>query len=286
MPGPAPAALNPSAPGVLAYAWASDVVIVACHVARRRTATDALGAAIADAIADPSLGHLPPPSARAIVVGTQSAAIAETARFAREIDEVGAALVNPALFPLTVMNAASGLAAIQHQCEGPNVTLSNGASSALDALVYAADLVVDARASVVFAGGFETLAGESAGRESALAVIWMLMTAERSLALNAGPCARLVAAASAASAIHDEAIDLSTALVAAAAHAGRHALEPHERQSVIRTVVIGSAVLALEALADAVQAGEGVTALVTGGQGEPVGTALILARARSSGERD
>ena len=283
MPGPAPAALTPSAPGLLAYAWPADVVIVACSVARRPTASDALGAAIADAIANPRLGHLAPPSARAIVVGTQSAAIAETARFAREIDDVGAALVNPALFPLTVMNAASGLAAIQHQCEGPNVTLSNGASSALDALVYAADLVVDARASVVFAGGFETLADESAGSESALAVIWALMTAERSLELHAVSCARLVAAASAASAIHGEAIDLSTALVAAAAHAGRHALEPHEREAVTNAVIVENALQALGALADAVEAGEAVTALVTGGQGEPVGTALILARPRSSG---
>lgn len=283
MPGPARVVMNPLAAGVLAYGWPAEVVIVACSVARRPAASDALDAAIADLIADPRLGRLAPPSARAIAVGTQSAAIAETTRFAQEIHEGGAALVNPALFPLTVMNAASGLAAIQHQCEGPNVTLCNGPSSALDALVYAADLVADGRASVVFAGGFETLSDGSPPEEAAMAVVCAVMTAEHSREARAQPCARLIATASAASAVQGNAMDLSPALVAAAEHAGRHALDPRERADVTRMVVVETAAQALGALADVAQAGEAMTALVTGGPAEPAGTALILARPRSSG---
>lgn len=100
--------------------------------------------------------ELPPPSRRALVIGTHTAALHEVITFLEEVRRVGPSLVNPGLFPFTVMNAAAGLAAIHYQCEGPNITLNNGQTSALDALAYAADLVASGQAEVVFAGGIES----------------------------------------------------------------------------------------------------------------------------------
>ncbi|HTQ80120.1 MAG TPA: beta-ketoacyl synthase N-terminal-like domain-containing protein, partial [Thermoanaerobaculia bacterium] len=56
----------------------------------------------------------------------------------------------------TVMNAPAGITAIEYDCKGANITLNNGASSAIDAVVYAADLVASGAAEIVFAGGFES----------------------------------------------------------------------------------------------------------------------------------
>src|SRR5262245_62104271 len=85
------------------YAWPMPIVVCAWSTVRAATAAEALEQSIAAIAADLGSKRLPPPIGRAIVVGTQSAAIAETVRFANEIAAVGAALVNPGLFPPTVM---------------------------------------------------------------------------------------------------------------------------------------------------------------------------------------
>jgi Beta-ketoacyl synthase, N-terminal domain len=121
----------------------------------------ALLAALAKCIAHPATGALPDPPRRALVVGTHTAALHEVIVFLEEVRRVGAALVNPGLFPFTVMNAAAGLAAIHYHCEGPNITLNNGVTSALDAIACAADLVASGQADIAFAGGLESFGPET-----------------------------------------------------------------------------------------------------------------------------
>jgi hypothetical protein len=128
------------------------------HQARRgeRSAGGrSLGLALARTLTHPNIGQLPGPAQRAIVVGTNVAALEETVRFQEEIETVGPNLANPALFPVTVMNAAAGLAAIDYDCQGPNVTLQGGARCAIDAIAYGADLVASGSTQISFAGGFE-----------------------------------------------------------------------------------------------------------------------------------
>src|SRR6185436_5122049 len=128
---------------------------------------------------------------RAIVVGTWAAALNEVGSFIEEVGAVGASLVNPGLFPFTVINAAAGLAAIEHRCQGPNLTLNNGMTSALDAIACAADLVSTGRADVAFAGGFEALSErvcKAFGRERepvAAAAVLVVQTLERAQAAGA-----------------------------------------------------------------------------------------------------
>jgi Beta-ketoacyl synthase, N-terminal domain len=123
----------------------------------RSPGAEALLAALGRAIASLDPADLPPPGERALVVGTRTAALDEVATFIQEVEAVGANLVNPGLFPVTVMNAAAGLAAIHFGIEGPNLTLNSGALSALEAVAYGADLLAAGRARLVFVGGFESL---------------------------------------------------------------------------------------------------------------------------------
>lgn len=280
MSGVANSGLIPARIGgtVLAYSWPTDVVITAGARAEAPSAARALSTAIARILANPRVGSLVPPAERAIVVGTQSAAIAETTRFAREIHEVGAALVNPGLFPLTVMNATSGLVAIERQCEGPNVTLCNGPASALDALVVAADLVVEGRATIAFAAGFETAAATASSQQAAAAVACAVMTGERARAAGAQADARLIATASAASVPDRSSADLAADLLAAAGQAGRDALG--EARHGVSPIHLASAAEVLEALAEVIAGAVAeVTALVACRPDPPSGTALILVRA-------
>lgn len=159
----------------------------------------ALMAAIGQCIAHPATGTLPEPARRALVVGTHTAALHEVIVFLEEVRRVGAALVNPGLFPFTVMNAAAGLAAIHYQCEGPNVTLNNGATSALDALAYAADLVASGQTDIAFAGGLESFGAETSaafGRglpPVTMAAVLAVTTPRHAMAMGCRVNARLLA---------------------------------------------------------------------------------------------
>ena len=123
----------------------------------RSPGAEALLAALGRALACLDPADLPQPAERALVVGTRTAALDEVATFIQEVAAVGASLVNPGLFPVTVMNAAAGLAAIHYGIEGPNLTLNCGALSALEAVAYGADLLAAGRARLVLAGGYESL---------------------------------------------------------------------------------------------------------------------------------
>lgn len=159
----------------------------------------ALLAALGKCIGHPATGTLPSPPRRALVVGTHTAALHEVIVFLEEVRRVGPALVNPGLFPFTVMNAAAGLAAIHYQCEGPNITLNNGATSALDALAYAADLVAGGHAEIAFAGGLESFGAETSsafGRRLepvTVAAVLAVTTPRNAMALGCRANARLLA---------------------------------------------------------------------------------------------
>jgi hypothetical protein len=149
--------------------------------------------------------ELPPPAERALVIGTHTAALHEVITFLEEVRRVGPSLVNPGLFPFTVMNAAAGLAAIHYQCEGPNITLNNGQTSALDALAYAADLVASGQAEVAFAGGIESFGpqtGAAAGfrpppaSQITVSAVLAVTTLERAAALRGRSNVRLLAVGS------------------------------------------------------------------------------------------
>lgn len=165
----------------------------------RAPGTLALLAAIGKCIGHPSTGALPSPERRALVVGTHTAALHEVIVFLEEVRRVGPTLVNPGLFPFTVMNAAAGLAAIHYQCAGPNITLNNGATSALDALSYAADLVAGGHAEIAFAGGLESFGPKTSaafGRSLApvtVAAVLAVTTPRHAMALGCRVNARLLA---------------------------------------------------------------------------------------------
>jgi hypothetical protein len=142
---------------------AADVALAPWPTADRLLGVRAPGAAalvtaLGRLTAPNGAGSLHEPRHRAVVVGTWTAALNEVHEFISEVEEVGANLVNPGIFPFTVINAAAGLAAIEHHCEGPNLTLNNGPTSALDAVADGADLIASGRSRIVFAGGFESIA--------------------------------------------------------------------------------------------------------------------------------
>jgi len=64
-------------------------------------------------------------------------------------------LVNPALFPNTVMNCAAGQAAIWYGLKGPNATIAGGQLAFLSVLVYAANALRCGYADIILAGAVE-----------------------------------------------------------------------------------------------------------------------------------
>ncbi|QOC91752.1 beta-ketoacyl synthase N-terminal-like domain-containing protein [Micromonospora craniellae] len=99
---------------------------------------------------------LPAPEHRGIALGTETGSGPDIDEFLAESIRRGDHLVNPALFPMTVHNAAAGNAAIAAQCRGPSVVVSAGVESAWSALDAARALLVDGSADIVFVGGFES----------------------------------------------------------------------------------------------------------------------------------
>lgn len=99
---------------------------------------------------------LPDPDRRGIALGTATGAGPDIEAFLDEAIRLGDHLANPALFPMTVHNAAAGNAAVAAQCRGPNLVVSAGAESGWSALAAADALLRDNSADVVFVGGFES----------------------------------------------------------------------------------------------------------------------------------
>lgn len=259
----------------------------------------ALSAALGHALSGPTLGELPPPEERALVVGTRAAALSETIRFMEAVSVSGPSLVNPGLFPFTVMNAAAGLAAIRYECAGPNLTLNNGATSALDAVFYAADLVASGRATLALAGGFEGL-GERAskalgrrGEPAEIAAVIALCTPEAARRAGGRPLALLLAAATGArSEVPAEEARREIAAAALAAAAPPAAARAADSGRLDDPAAAGSFPVPaapedllfelLTAVAGAARTGEDRALLLAGDADRPAATALVIERLADS----
>ncbi|MDH4027979.1 MAG: beta-ketoacyl-[acyl-carrier-protein] synthase family protein [Nitrospirota bacterium] len=92
-----------------------------------------------------------------VCTGTTLSSLWSIAEFDKEIIEEGPLFTNAALFPGTVINAASSQVSIFFNIQGFNTTVSTGYSSSLDALKYAVDFIRMGRIKAVLVGGVESL---------------------------------------------------------------------------------------------------------------------------------
>jgi len=96
-----------------------------------------------------------------LVLGTMFGSLRTIGEFDRRALRDGPEYVSPLDFANTVINAAAGQVAIWHRLRGPNSTIAAGASSGLQAVGYAAQLVRLGRASALLAGGAEEVCYET-----------------------------------------------------------------------------------------------------------------------------
>lgn len=92
-----------------------------------------------------------------IVTGTTFSHLWPIFEFDREVFVEGINFANPALFPSTVINAASSQASILFNIQGFNTTISTGFVSALSGLNYARDALSTGKAETIFSGSVDTL---------------------------------------------------------------------------------------------------------------------------------
>lgn len=92
-----------------------------------------------------------------IVVGSTLGSVASICDFDTESITEGPNLVNPALFPNTVINAPASQVSIKFNIKGFNTTISTGFTAGLDAIGYGVDMLRFGRARIVLAGGVEGL---------------------------------------------------------------------------------------------------------------------------------
>jgi 3-oxoacyl-[acyl-carrier-protein] synthase II len=85
-------------------------------------------------------------SEHALVVGTAYGHLESKARFHEEALSDGPQLVSPVVFPNSIINALAGHAAILFGMRGPNLTVTSGRRSGLEALLRAASLLLAGRA--------------------------------------------------------------------------------------------------------------------------------------------
>jgi 3-oxoacyl-[acyl-carrier-protein] synthase II len=92
-----------------------------------------------------------------VCTGTTLSNLWNFAEFDRDSIQDGPLFTNVALFPGTVMNAASSQVSIRFGIQGFNTTISTGYSSSIDALKYAIDFLKLRRIKTVLVGGVESL---------------------------------------------------------------------------------------------------------------------------------
>ncbi|GAB3935154.1 hypothetical protein GCM10027614_09420 [Micromonospora vulcania] len=91
-----------------------------------------------------------------VVLGTTTGSLKSTMDFSREtLVQDKPYLVNPVLFPNTVMNCASGQAAIRYGLRGVNATVAGGPLAFLYALRYALNAIRRGYADALLVGGVE-----------------------------------------------------------------------------------------------------------------------------------
>jgi 3-oxoacyl-[acyl-carrier-protein] synthase II len=120
-------------------------------------------AAVGMALTDSSVAERYDPSRIGVVLGTSTGSVKSATDFIREtLVNEKPYLVNPALFPNTVMNCAAGNAAIWHRLRGVNSTISAGHLSGLLGMRYATVAIRAGRADAIVAGGVEEFCEQSA----------------------------------------------------------------------------------------------------------------------------
>jgi len=98
-----------------------------------------------------------PPERRAVVVGGGMNHTESIEQFFVSLLDEGPEGANPILFPGTIPNSAGGLIAIELECRGPNLTVTQKETSAEAALAVAADLLERNEADVVLVAAGESL---------------------------------------------------------------------------------------------------------------------------------
>ncbi|MFF1813476.1 beta-ketoacyl synthase N-terminal-like domain-containing protein [Streptomyces sp. NPDC058251] len=98
-----------------------------------------------------------------LVLGTTTGSIKSTSDYSREtLTQKRPYLVNPVLFPNTVMNCAAGQAAIWHRLKGVNATIAGGQLAGLTALRYASRTLRWGDAQALLVGAVEEFSPHTA----------------------------------------------------------------------------------------------------------------------------
>ncbi|MGX4687691.1 beta-ketoacyl synthase N-terminal-like domain-containing protein [Streptomyces sp. JNUCC 63] len=98
-----------------------------------------------------------------IVLGTTAGSIKATSDYSREtLENDRPYLVNPVLFPNTVMNCAAGQSAIWHKLKGVNATVAGGQLAGLSALRYARNQIRRGYADALLVGSVEEFSPHTA----------------------------------------------------------------------------------------------------------------------------
>jgi 3-oxoacyl-[acyl-carrier-protein] synthase II len=92
-----------------------------------------------------------------VCTGTTLSSLWSVAEFDKESIIDGPLFTDVALFPGTVINAASSQVSIRFDIQGFNTTVSTGYSSSIDALDYAVDFINSGKIKAVLVGGVESL---------------------------------------------------------------------------------------------------------------------------------
>jgi 3-oxoacyl-[acyl-carrier-protein] synthase II len=92
-----------------------------------------------------------------VVIGTSMGSVSSISEFDKIALSEGPSFVNPAHFPNTVINSPASQVSIMFDIRGLNATITNGFCSSLDAAIYAYDLIMLNRVSMIFAGAVEEL---------------------------------------------------------------------------------------------------------------------------------
>jgi len=96
-----------------------------------------------------------------LILGTMFCSVRTIGEFDRRAQQAGPEYASPMDFSNTVLNAAAGQVAIWQKLRGINTTVSAGASSGVQAIGYAMQMIRAGRADALLAGGAEEICYES-----------------------------------------------------------------------------------------------------------------------------
>lgn len=162
-----------------------------------RLALRAVQPALTDAGLLDDTGFLGSADRTAVVVSSNLGILENVCECADTIAEKGVTALSPLGLPQTSINVITGSVAIRYGLRGPNVTLSNGATSGLDALHWARNLIAAGRAEAAVVVGVEPT-GEAAtkllGEECVDAAVALVLEPARTAAARRARPRAVVAA--------------------------------------------------------------------------------------------